>query len=270
MDSKKTVYYANNLEEVFYQLKTVAGLQIVGGCTGHDALAKNFLSLRNLPELARLEKHERYFDFGSALTLSELEEVGRNNLPPVLYDAIKSIANPQVRNIATLGGNICTKKSKMTLYAPLLALDARLELQHGTESIYIPLTKFKGISPEHLLTKIRVPVEEWEVTVFRRLGPAHHINERSASFVFLTNTQNSQISSMRIAFAGEFWFRNLELENRLLGSHLPIPEKSIIELVNDAGLQFDEAAKNADKEPLPILRDQFLNLVKFSLEQLTY
>ena len=256
MDSNKTVYYANNLEEVFYQLKTVAGLQLVGGCTGHDELADNFLSVRNLPELSKLEKHERFFDFGPAITLSELEEVGRNNLPVVLYDAIKSIANPQVRNIATLGGNICTKKSKMTLYAPLLALDTRLELQHGTETIYIPLTKFTEIPPEYLLTKIRVPLEEWEVTVFRRLGPSHHINERSASFVFLTNTQNSQISSIRIAFA--------------LGSHLPIPEKSINEMVEEAGRQFDEAAEKAKKEPLPILRDQFLNLVKFSLEQLTY
>ncbi|MBQ3966764.1 MAG: FAD binding domain-containing protein [Treponema sp.] len=270
MDSNKTVYYANNLEEVFYQLKTVAGLQLVGGCTGHDELADNFLSVRNLPELSKLEKHERFFDFGPAITLSELEEVGRNNLPVVLYDAIKSIANPQVRNIATLGGNICTKKSKMTLYAPLLALDTRLELQHGTETIYIPLTKFTEIPPEYLLTKIRVPLEEWEVTVFRRLGPSHHINERSASFVFLTNTQNSQISSIRIAFAGEFWFRSLELENKLLGSHLPIPEKSINEMVEEAGRQFDEAAEKAKKEPLPILRDQFLNLVKFSLEQLTY
>ena len=48
MDSKKTIYYANNLEEVFYQLKTIAKLQIVGGCTGNDDLADNFLSVRNL------------------------------------------------------------------------------------------------------------------------------------------------------------------------------------------------------------------------------
>ncbi|MBQ7159223.1 MAG: FAD binding domain-containing protein [Treponema sp.] len=270
MDSNKTVYYANNLEEVFYQLKTVAGLQIVGGCTGNDPLANNFLSVRNLPELSKLEKHERYFDFGPAITLSELEEVGRNNLPVVLYDAIKTIANPQVRNIATLGGNICTKSSKRTLYAPLLALDTRLEFQRGTETMYIPFTKFTDIPPEWLLTKIRVPVEEWEVTVFRRVGPAHIINERSASFVFLTNTQNSQISSLRIAFAGEVWFRSLELENKLLGAHLPIPEKSIISLVEEAASQFDEAAQKTGKEIPPILRDQFLNLIKFSLEQLTY
>ena len=102
MDSNKTIYYANNLEEVFYQLKTVANLQIVGGCTGQDALADNFLSVRNLGELCRIDKHERYFDFGPATTLTELEEIGRKNLPVVLYDAIKTIASPQVRNLATL------------------------------------------------------------------------------------------------------------------------------------------------------------------------
>ena len=109
MDSKKTIYYANNLEEVFYQLKTIAKLQIVGGCTGNDDLADNFLSVRNLPELCRIDKHERFFEFGSALTLTELEDIGEKNLPVVLYEALKTIANSQVRNLATLGGNICAK-----------------------------------------------------------------------------------------------------------------------------------------------------------------
>ena len=43
-----------------------------------------------------------------------------------------------------------------------------------------------------------------------------------------------------------------------------------MELVEEAGMQFDDAAKASEKEIRPILRDQFLNLVKFSLEQLTY
>ena len=270
MDSNKTIFYANNLEEVFYQLKTIPGLQIVGGCTGQDSLGKNFLSVRNLPELSRLEKHERYFDFGPAITLSELEDVGRNNLPVVLYDAIKTVANPQIRNLATLGGNICTKKCKQTLYAPLLALDARLELQRGTEIVYVPFMKFTDIPAEYLLTKIRVPVEEWEVTVFRRLGSSNIINDMSAAFVFLANTQNGQISRMRIAYAGQFWFRSIELENKLIGSHLPIPEKIIMELVEEAAIQFDTSERAASAEFIPILREQFLNLVKFSLEQLTY
>ena len=140
-------------------------------------------------------------------------------------------------------------------------------MQRGDEVLSIPFTKFTEIPREYLLTHIRVPLEEWEVAVFRRLGPAHIITDMSASFVFLANTQNGQLSNLRIAFAGSFWFRSQELENKLIGSHLPIPEKSIMELVEEAEAQFDAAAK--DREIKPILKDQFLNLVKFSLEQLT-
>lgn len=267
MDANKTIFYANTLEEVFYQIKSVSDLQIVGGCTAIDELPEKTLSIRAIPELCTFDKFERYFDFGPAVTLSQIEAIGQNNVPSVLYEALHGMANPQVKNIATLGGNICGTGHKHTLYAPLLALDARLECKSEQKTDYIPLTQYNGVPKGFLLTKIRVPTEEWEVAVFRRLGPANIITDMSAAFVFLANTQNGQLSSLRIAFAGPFWFRSPELENKLIGSHLPIPHNSILDLVEEAATQFDHAAQETDINP--ILRDQFLNLVQFSLEQLT-
>ena len=267
MASDKTIFYANNLDEVFYQLKTVSGLRIVGGCTAMGALAEKTLSIRAVPELRTFDKFERHFDFGPAVTLAHIEAIGQNNVPSVLYEALHGMANPQVKNLATVGGNICHPGHKHTLYAPLLALDTRLEVRNEQKTDYIPITQFSGVPEGYLLTKIRVPIEEWEVAVFRRLGPAHVITDMSAAFVFLANTQNGQLSNLRIAFAGGFWFRSLELENKLIGSHLPIPATSIRELVREAGAQFDRAAGNMTVTP--ILKDQFLNLVKYSLEQLT-
>ncbi|MCR5723712.1 MAG: FAD binding domain-containing protein [Treponema sp.] len=263
-----TIFYANTLEDVFYQLKTVNGLHITGGCSTLEPLPEKMLSIRGIIALEEIEKHERFIEFGSAVTLSRIAELKDTRLPSVLYEAVSTVANRHVRNLATIGGNICAQGIKHTLYAPLLALDARLEFQRDTTSTnFIPFSKFTRVSDGWLLSKIRVPVEEWDVAVFRRLGPSHIITETSASFAFLANSQNGMLAALRIAFAGLFTFRSPELENRLIGAHLPLSSGSVKDLINEAAKQFDAAVEGISYNP--ILRSQFLNLLKYSLEQLT-
>ena len=180
-----TIFYASTLEDVFYQLKTIPGLKITGGCSALEELPEKMLSLRGILSLEEIEKHERYIEFGAAVTLTRIEELKETKLPSVLYEAVASVANRHVKNLATIGGNICAPGIRHTLYAPLLALDARLEYQRDLLSTnFIPFSKFSGVSEGWLLSKIRVPVEEWDVALFRRLGPSHVITDTSASFVF--------------------------------------------------------------------------------------
>lgn len=269
MAASKTFFYAKNLADVFYQMKTIADLSIVAGCMSfaEKELPEKSLSVRDIAELKIIDKHERYIDFGSAVTLSEIEDLGEPNLPPCIYDAIVTIANPAVRNIATIGGNVCAADFYNTLYAPLLALDARLEFHNGEDTIFKNISRFEEIPEGTLLSKLRLPTEEWEVAIFRRLGPKNELNELSASFVFLANSQKNQISDLRIAMAGSFKFRDIDLENKLIGAHLPLSETAISTFLLDAEESFNEATK--DDKLNPILKKQFWNLVKYSLEQLT-
>ena len=267
MSNQKQIYYAKNLSDIFYQLKSVAGLEIVGGCTQQRILPENSLCIRNVPELSFCEKHERHFDFGPETTLSEILNIDPAKLPSAFFEAVKSVANANIRNIATLAGNICAKDRRYTLFAPLLALDTKLEIKSETESHIIPITKFDSIPEGFILSKIILPLEDWEVSVFRRLGPSHIITEQSASFVFLANTLKGQLANLRIAFSGPFSLRSRLLENKLLGAHLPLSDSNIADLIDEASKQFDE--KQGDKNICPILKTQFLNLLKYSLEQLT-
>ena len=269
MAISKTFFYAKNLADVFYQLKTISDLTITGGCTSFvgKSLPEKTLSVRDIPELKVIDKHERYIDFGTAVTLAEIEELGEANLPPCLYKAITTISNPRVRALASLGGNICTKGFFNTLYAPLLALDARLEFQNENESLFQSISRFEEIPNGMLLSKIRLPIEEWEVAFFRRLGPSNSLNELSASFVFLANSQKNQISDLRLAMAGSFKFRDTNLENKLIGAHLPLSQTTISNFLLEAEESFNNATK--DEKIAPILKEQFWNLVKYSLEQLT-
>ncbi len=270
MSNSKQLYYAKTLNEIFYQKKSVKNIQPVGGCTQSASLPDISLCVRNVKELNYSQKHERYFDFGPEITLSSILEIDPAKLPSVFYEAVKSVANSNIRNIATLAGNICAKDYRYTLFAPLVALDAKLELKSEFETRWLPLSKLTEIPENFVLTKIMVPTEDWEVAVFKRLGPSHLITQNSASFVFLANTVKGQLSDLKIAFAGPFCIRSLELENKLLGASLPLTSAGINEFMAEAEKLYDETCVSSKKQDIPpILKSQFLNLLKYSLEQLT-
>lgn len=267
MYKRPKIYYANSLNDIFYQIKSISGVRLVGGCTQKKHIPQLSLCVRNISELNFSKKYERFFEFGPEITLSSILKIDPAKLPSVFYEAVKSIANTNIRNIATLAGNICANDFKHTLVAPLLALDAKLEVQSRDKIEYIPMAKFNGIPEGFVLTKVIVPTEDWEVALFKRLGPPHSINENSASFVFLANSLKGQLANLKIAFAGPFCLRSFELENRLVGSYLPLTRASIDDFLKLAEEHYDEEAGNSDIPP--ILKDQFLNLLKYSIEQLT-
>ena len=265
--TERAFFFAKTIPELFYQLKSVSGLQIVGGCTRVDNLPDKAISIRNIQELSVIAKHERYIDCGPGVVLSDILALGHSRVPQVFLDALQSVANPMVRNMATLGGNILDKDRKLTLYASLLALDARLEFRSPLDTIYIPLLNFTTVPQGFVLTNIRIPLSEWDVSVFRRLGPDHKITDESASFAFLADNEKSMITNVKLAFAGPVTFRSLDLENRLIGMHLPLSSRDITMLIDAAGKQFDFSARGITTSP--ILRRQFMNLTRYSLEQLT-
>ena len=258
---------AQTLSQLFDQLKNVSDLQVVGACTQLGTPRSWIVSTRNIPELGNIDKKERHIDFGPAVTLGRMAAMGRTNMPAVLYDAVRSTATGPVRNIATLAGNICRERQKGSLYAPLLALDARLEIRSQASTKYIPFIKFTQIPPSFVLTKVRVPVSDWEISVFRRVGPENCFSPLNASFVFLVDTENDLIVNMKIAFAGVPVFRSRELENKLLGSKLPLSDRTIADFLAAA-----ESLSRAEFErsgAAPILKDQFLRLLDYNLQLLS-
>ncbi len=265
--NNKTVLIAKNLSDVLYHLKSVEGLQILAGCTNISEMSDKAVSIRTISELRSIEKHERSIDFGSCLTLTEILELGRTNMPAVLYDAIKSIGTFPLRNMATLGGNICSKGIKHSLWAPLLALDARLEFKSSSETKIIPMGNFKEVPKGFVLTKVKVPVDDWEVQIFRRTGPSNSLTNQSAGFAFLVDTQKDIIANVRITFAGSVIFRSRDLENTIIGTRLPLSDIFIKNLTTQAKEKFE---KEFEQYNVPeIIKNQFLSLLRNALEQLT-
>ncbi len=267
MESNKKIFPAKNISDILYQMKTVQNLKIIGGASYLKEFPDSALTIRNIAELSQINRHERYIDFGPAVTLNRILSLGQKRIPLFLYEAIESIGNHFSRNIATLGGNICAKNPRLTLFAPLLAMGAGLRFRNQDGFINIPFSKFESIPEGYILTNIRIPDDDWDVAIFRRVGPRHEITEESASFCFLAKTDKDILIDLRIAFAGPMVFASRDIENKLLGIRLPISDSTIEDFLLNAANYFDECTKELNYNP--ILRQQFLNITQYSLNQLT-
>ncbi len=61
---------------------------------------------------------------------------------PVLAKAIACLGSPLIRNMGTIGGNVCTASPAGDTLAPLYALDARVELASETGVRSLPISRF--------------------------------------------------------------------------------------------------------------------------------
>lgn len=263
----KTILYAKTTKDLLSQIKNNKGICVVGGCTRISELPEKLISTFGIQELSQIIRHERYFDIGAGTTLSSILQIGQNHLPQVLYEALKTVANPIIRNTATIGGNICEKNHKLSLYAPLLALDAKLEFKNQNETITEPLSTFKDIPEGFILTSVRVPIVDEDVSVFRRIGPENKITQQSASFAFIATTEKDTIINIRLAFAGPFVFRSKILENEIIGKHLPLSQNEINSIIQMVKNEFQKVS--TDQMISDVLTQQFLNLTRYSFEQLS-
>ncbi|MDR2897446.1 MAG: FAD binding domain-containing protein [Spirochaetaceae bacterium] len=284
---KITVYQARNINDLYYILRNIPSVSVVGGCTrialtgqtdaehstaaeqssGDIQLPEATVSIRAVQELKTITKTERYIEFGAGVTLSEILDLGEKNLPSVLFEAIKTIAAPAIRNMATIGGNVTGHTLRMTTHAPLLALDAKLEVRGAADGYMIPLSQYSKPAENTFISKIRVPIDEWDVAVFRRVGSPHSINEKTASFVFLAKTEKNILTNFRIAFSGSLIFRNRQFENMLIGSSLPLSQRWVTFMMEKAA-EYLTAEDGAAEESRPLLKAQFLNLLREAFETL--
>ena len=86
---------------------------------------------------------------------------------PILYDTARNVADPVVRNWATVGGNIAHADPANDHPATMLALGALFVAQGPAGQRFIPADEFFGdfpfettLQPNEILTEIRVPAPD--------------------------------------------------------------------------------------------------------------
>lgn len=225
-------------------------------------LPRNILSLCQIEELRRISRTERYLEVGAAATLAEVLALGKI-IPGALRSAIEEIASPQVRNLATIGGNVCCPGRRLDTFAPLVALDARFELRTATTTRWVAAARFAPgpgapqLLGAELLTRIRIPMETWNYTVQRRIGGLGRPTDDCASFTFIARAERDILSDVRMALAGTELVRDREIENAIVGKALPLTQK-------EGAFFVDRWKERLEGVPYPadLLKDRFFNLIE--------
>ncbi|PTN38013.1 xanthine dehydrogenase subunit XdhB [Desulfonatronum sp. SC1] len=101
------------------------------------------VDIHDLPELEGITEDRGELRIGSGTTFAALMASPlAARLAPMLIEAAGWVAGPQIRNTATIGGNICNGSACADSAAPLLILNAHLDLIGPEGERLIPLRGF--------------------------------------------------------------------------------------------------------------------------------
>ncbi|MFN2490044.1 MAG: xanthine dehydrogenase family protein subunit M [Actinomycetota bacterium] len=126
----------------------------------------HLIDLKGVEELAGVRAEDGCLVVGAAVTHRELErsELVRERLP-ALADMERKVANIRVREVGTLGGNLCFSDPHSDPATFLFALDAEVECRRGGEGARrVPITDFvagpyqTALREGEVLTSVRIPV----------------------------------------------------------------------------------------------------------------
>ncbi len=87
------------------------------------------VNIKRIPDLADIQENGAGLSIGPLVTIREIEmnSIVRERLP-LLWEAAHQFASLQIRNTATIGGNICRASPSGETLAPLLVLEAKAKL----------------------------------------------------------------------------------------------------------------------------------------------
>jgi xanthine dehydrogenase FAD-binding subunit len=167
---------ATTLEEATALLAAHPDLTIIAG--GTDVLIKmhhgqgakaRLLSIRGIQSLQGVRLlADGTISIGPLTTFSRLaaDPVIQEHIP-ILAEAALSLGGPQIRNVATIGGNICNGATSADSAATLFALNARLKLESSQGERVIPIQDFYlgpgrvDLQAGELLTALSIAPEDY-------------------------------------------------------------------------------------------------------------
>ncbi len=121
------------------------------------------ISLRAIDRLKTIS-HNGALSIGSMTSFRELErDPVIAQVYPALARAVSGLANPQVRNVATVGGNLCNAAPSADCAPPLIVMQATLKLQGPGGEREVPIDQFftgpgeNCMEAEEVLTQIQIP-----------------------------------------------------------------------------------------------------------------
>ncbi|WP_319779896.1 xanthine dehydrogenase family protein subunit M [Maridesulfovibrio sp.] len=228
------ILFPVTVEEALDSLQANPDAKVMAG--GTDLLVKRragspapgcIVCLEKVADIMGVGILEDRIRIGAATTMTALlkNEAVREELP-LLHSAMKFFASPLVRNMATLGGNICTASPAADSLPPLYVLGAEVEIYSSAGKRHMSIADFitapgrTALVPGELLGAVTVPVPLKNcIQHFEKVGRRKALAISVVSLAALLRIEEGVIAEARLAWGsvGPTVVRCPEAEALLMG-----------------------------------------------------
>jgi len=274
------VFFPANFQELFSSWKSfpdavpyAGGIEFIRNQGSViPVLPKTIISLDKLEELKRVRRTERYLEIGAMVKLNQIINLGRV-VPEVFMRCLEGIASPQLRNLATIGGNLCSTLTRLDCAAVMTALEAQFELRTAQTVRWVPVSHFllpSGpplLSPQELLTRIRIPLEPWTFTYYNK----QHVgsSRRGDAILFIIKNEKNILTGIRVVYSGQITLRQRNSENILEGKRLPLDRRDAAAFIDSWKTSLSSIDLEDGNSDVEFLRKRILNFIETSIMRIS-
>jgi carbon-monoxide dehydrogenase medium subunit len=202
--------------------------------------AHRLVSIADLPELSFIRAEPEGFRFGAGTLLADLlDDAAFCREYPCAAEGLKQFASPQIRNRATVGGNIGNASPAADMVPPLVACGAWVTIASKRvprralplEDVFLGFGK-TALAPDELITEIFLPRRKKCFQRYAKFG------NRNANVIAVINLalcmklSGDVIDEIRVCYGSVAPkpYRAVQVENYLTGQRLT-PE--VVEEIED-------------------------------------
>ncbi|MGN0907723.1 MAG: FAD binding domain-containing protein [Bullifex sp.] len=196
------------------------------------------ISLGKIEELKHFLRNDRFAEFGSMVSLSRIQSVGALLLPKILIAALETTATHLVRDQITIGGCLCTPSFRTSIASVLMLLDSNAEIKYPKKRIHtkwFPMSRVydkngKLSLPQNaLMTKIRIPIQQFDYQYFRTVGSPLTDASSSVSLAAVAKMEQNSISSGKliITFPDKGFCQSRDIDNIFSSLQFPCDDAHI-------------------------------------------
>lgn len=162
-----------------------------------------FLFLGGIPELKAIREDADFVRIGAAATFTDIQTHALTPAP--LREAVSHVGAPAIRNLGTVGGNVCNGSPKADSALVLYAMDAQLRLVSAAGERTVPIEDFylgrgkTDLKPDELLAEVLIPKRE-AAYYYKKIGARKALAISRVSFVGLFQAEGEIIKTCSVAF----------------------------------------------------------------------
>ena len=238
----------SSIEEAIKVLQNDAARVIAGGTDLMIAMKEGeteyntLVDITQIPQLRKIYISDNKLIIGASATFYDIEVNGLIcQHVPSLSQAAAQVGSPQIRNVATLGGNIVNAMPAADGATALFALSAEIEIMGTNGTKIMPIADcYKGIgqsainSEQEVVTAIVIPLDKVGKNIYKRfaLRKSLALPVVAAAAALKVENHKNKNARMVLSPAGKMPWIAQEMTKELQG--MPLEKRILLDAASKA------------------------------------